>query len=169
MGATQRTVTTAQARELAKQAKARTRAQRQRDLKDVAESRRLSMRVSTEPVTVRLPFPPLLNRYYRTAVVGKHASTYISKDGKAYRKQVVELWREVGVTFEGQLALRITATYPDNRRRDIDGLPKAIMDSLEAAGAFEDDSQIRLLIVEQEAVEAPGWVEVTLGPKPDET
>jgi crossover junction endodeoxyribonuclease RusA len=36
---------------------------------------------------------------------------------------------------------------PDRRRRDLDNLPKAVLDSLAHAGVYEDDSQIDLLII----------------------
>ena len=162
----QRTVNVDEAREEARKARGKRWGTRRKTEKEAAVARRERYRVSTEPVTVRLPWPPALNTYYRTAVVAKHAQTYISKSGKAYRRLVVKQWEAVRVTFEGRLAVRIAATYPDARRRDLDGLPKALLDALEHAGAFEDDSQIRLLIVEQEAIEAPGWVDVRVGPKP---
>ena len=42
----------------------------------------------------------------------------------------------------GRLYVTITAYQPDNRRRDLDNLPKAILDALQHAGVYEDDSQI---------------------------
>ena len=131
-----------------------------------AERRRDSFRLSVDPVTIRLPFPPLLNHYYRTAIVDGHISTYRSSKGKAYRSEVVAAWREVGVTFDGRLAVRIDAVYPNAIKRDLDGILKSLLDSLEHAGAYKDDSQVKLLIVEQSHTESPGWVDVTIGPKP---
>jgi crossover junction endodeoxyribonuclease RusA len=127
-----------------------------------------SFRVVNAPVTVRLGLPPKLNHYYRTAVVCGHAQTYISKEGRDYRDHVIAEWRRQtgGVTFEGRLAMRVEIVYRDLREGDMDGHVKALWDSLEHAGAYRNDSQIRLLIVEQQRVEAPGWVEVKIGPKP---
>jgi crossover junction endodeoxyribonuclease RusA len=144
-------------------------ASRRADAKIAASNRRVSYRLSTEPVTVRLPFPPSLNHYYRSAYIGGHVSTYISGDGKAYRNQIVEAWQSVRVTFDGRLAVRVVAVFPNAAQRDLDGLLKALLDSLEHAGVYRNDSQVKLLIVEQSRVEAPGWVDVTIGPKPGET
>lgn len=150
------------------QAMERRKSSRRQEERLVADNRRASFRVATEPVQVRLPFPPMMNHYYRTAVVARHAQTYISKDGKAYRDEVIAAWRKVGVTFEGRLAVRVEAVFPNAMRRDLDGILKALLDSLEHAGAYANDSQVKLLIVEQERTEMPGWVEVTIGPKPGE-
>jgi crossover junction endodeoxyribonuclease RusA len=127
-----------------------------------------SYRIATEPITVKLAWPPSVNNYWRSAVIGGHVSVYIDRPGKAYRQLVIAEWlNQAGkLTFDGRLALRIEAVYPDNIRRDLDNLCKAVLDSLAHAGAFRDDSQIRLLIVEQETVQAPGWINVTIGAKP---
>ena len=64
----------------------RKKATRRKEAEVVIAARRNMYRVGTEPVTVRLPFPPMLNSYYRTAVVCNHAQTYISAAGKNYRQ-----------------------------------------------------------------------------------
>ena len=52
---------------------------------------------------------------------------------------------------------------PDRRRRDIDNLPKAVLDSLEFAGVFENDSQVDRLLVLRQGVEAPaGRIELLI-------
>jgi crossover junction endodeoxyribonuclease RusA len=40
------------------------------------------------------------------------------------------------------LKVEIEAWRPDKRKRDLDNLLKAVLDSLAHAGVFEDDSQI---------------------------
>jgi len=150
----QRTVSVEAARELA------------RGRKPKLEPLSASYRVTTEVVRVRLPWPPSVNHYWRTAVIGKRAQTYVSAAGKQYRQDVIAAWRRLAVTFDGRLAVRIEAVFPDAIRRDLDNLCKAVLDSLCHAGAYRDDSQIKLLIVEQERIERPGWIDVTLGVKP---
>lgn len=44
--------------------------------------------------------------------------------------------------MEGRLAVVIHATMPDKRKRDIENIQKALLDSLEHAGVYIDDSQI---------------------------
>lgn len=41
-----------------------------------------------------------------------------------------------------QLKVTITAYRPDNRRRDLDNLLKAVLDALTHAGVYEDDHLI---------------------------
>jgi crossover junction endodeoxyribonuclease RusA len=60
------------------------------------------------------------------------------------------------------LALFIDAYPPDRRRRDLDNIQKAILDSLEKAGAYNDDSQIDLLIVSRQRSIPGGAIIITL-------
>lgn len=87
-----------------------------------------------------LPYPPTINTYWRH--VG--AKVLISGKGRRYRKAVVAAMR---LLFVDELVgpLKLTATFhpPDNRRRDLDNLPKALLDALKHAGLYADDSQIR--------------------------
>ena len=99
-------------------------------------------------ITLRLPIPPSNNVYYRH----NRGETHISKHGIAYRGTVFGLWLKarkghVGFTKADRLAVRITLHAPDRRRRDLDNLPKAILDSLQFAGVYPDDSQIDHLYV----------------------
>ena len=164
----QRTVSISEARELAKQERGRRWGKRRAAEREAQATRRERFRLGTKPASVRLPWPPALNHYWRRVVVAGHAVTYISAAGKAYRKEVIELWAKVGVTFHGRLAVRITAIFPDARERDLDGLLKAPLDALEHAGAFERDSQVKLLIVEHVATNSPGWIDLVIGPEPGE-
>lgn len=119
------------------------------------------------PTTARfkLPFPPTVNHYYRR--VGY--KTLISKEGRAYRATVVRLIRtgehaHNGFLFpaEHRLNVEIQVWVPDKLRRDIDNLPKALLDSLQHAGVFKDDSQIDRLLIERMGVRKGGAVAVTV-------
>ena len=88
-----------------------------------------------------LPWPPSVNRYYRH--VGPRV--LISRDGRKYRMMTVS---QLGGRFPKLTGrLRVSAEFypPDARRRDLDNLLKCTQDSLQAAGLFEDDSQIKSL------------------------
>jgi len=106
-------------------------------------------------VTLQLPWPPSVNHYWRR--VGRN--TLISREGRAYRVAVKHL-AGGHRRLCGRLAVDIRATPPDRRRRDLDNLPKAILDSLEHAGLFEDDGQIDRLFIRRDVPEKPGWVTV---------
>jgi crossover junction endodeoxyribonuclease RusA len=53
---------------------------------------------------------------------------------------------------------------PDNRRRDLDNVLKAVLDAIEAAGIIEDDSQVRRLELAFGDCVDGGSVTITIGP-----
>jgi crossover junction endodeoxyribonuclease RusA len=53
----------------------------------------------------------------------------------------------------GSLAIQIDVYPPDRRRRDLDNILKALLDSLSHAGVIEDDSLFdRILLVRREVM-----------------
>lgn len=97
-----------------------------------------------------LPWPPSNNRYYRHISKGVHAGrTLLSFDGRDYRQAVQAVVAAQGVQkpLEGRLAVIIHAFPPDARRRDLDNLLKGVLDSLQHANVYEDDSQIDRLVI----------------------
>ena len=91
-----------------------------------------------------LPYPPSVNHYWRR--VGLH--TLISREGRTFRRNVCALLsggRRMPPT-SGRIALAMDAFPPDRRRRDLDNIQKPVLDALEHAGIYADDSQIDLLV-----------------------
>lgn len=87
-----------------------------------------------------LPWPPSVNRYWRTF----QKRMIISQEGRAYREAVgdqITLQKAI-CHFAGPLKIEIQAHRPDKRRRDLDNLLKASLDGLAHAGVYNDDSQI---------------------------
>lgn len=110
-------------------------------------------------ITLTLPWPPSVNTYWRR--VG--ARTLISKPGRQFRKAVVNdlaLWPYRRDTITGRIAVEMTCYPPDNRKRDLDNLPKSVLDALTHAGIWQDDGQIDDLRIVRAAVESPGRVVV---------
>jgi Holliday junction resolvase RusA-like endonuclease len=94
-------------------------------------------------ITLELPYPPTINRYYRH--VGFR--TLISREGRAYRQAVCAILRRAGIQpLEGTLAVGIDLYPPDRRTRDADNAQKALCDALQHGGVFRDDSQIKKLL-----------------------
>lgn len=91
-------------------------------------------------VELTLPWPPSVNTYWRTF----NGRMIISAKGREYRTAVAEqvLIQRGAKHLTGPLTVVIEAYRPDKRRRDLDNLLKAALDSLSHAGVFEDDSQI---------------------------
>ena len=91
-------------------------------------------------ITLTLPWPPSVNKYWRTF----QGRMIISAEGRAYRKAVADqvLIQRGAKHYAGKLRVDIEAFRPDNRRRDLDNLLKAVLDGCTHAGVWEDDSNI---------------------------
>lgn len=108
-----------------------------------------------------LPWPPTINHAYnfwRGRVVKKKAVN-------DFAKEVQAIVRRKG--FEGfgttPVAVAIQAFPPDRRRRDLDNIQKVLLDALQMAGCFDDDSQIdRLEIHRGPAMDGEGHVNVEI-------
>jgi crossover junction endodeoxyribonuclease RusA len=91
-------------------------------------------------MNLTLPWPPSVNTYWRTF----RGRMLISAHGREYRTAVAEqvLLQHGAKHYTVPLKVTIEAWRPDRRRRDLDNLLKATLDSLAHAGVFEDDAQI---------------------------
>ena len=115
-------------------------------------------------MVMTLPYPPSINHYWRR--VGPR--TLISREGRTFRKNVCALLAPGSGNGPrkppagGRIALAMDAFPPDRRRRDLDNLPKAVLDSLTYAGVYEDDSQIDLLIIRRREMTPGGKLEIRI-------
>lgn len=111
-------------------------------------------------VSLRLPFPPSVNTYWRNVAIRGKPRTLISEAGRKYKDAVfccvIEQGAMAAVGPDERIAVYILLKMPDRRRRDIDNTLKSLLDSLTEAHVWLDDSQIDLLTVERGEVEAPG-------------
>jgi crossover junction endodeoxyribonuclease RusA len=91
-------------------------------------------------ITLTLPWPPSVNKYWRTF----QGRMIISAEGRSYRKAVADqvLIQRGAKHYAGKLRVNIEAFRPDKRRRDLDNLLKAVLDGCTHAGVWEDDSNI---------------------------
>ncbi|PPX93701.1 RusA family crossover junction endodeoxyribonuclease [Cronobacter sakazakii] len=114
-----------------------------------------------------LPFPPSVNTYWRAPNKGPLAGRHlISAKGRAYQSEacaaIIEQLRKLPKPSSAPAAVEIFLFPPDARRRDIDNYNKALFDALTHAGIWEDDSQIKIMLVEWGPVTPKGKVEITI-------
>ncbi len=85
---------------------------------------------------LRLPLPPSMNHYWQHTVLGSgkkaRVSTFISKDGRAY-KDKVKLYLKVG-RFphfgSARLQVDVIVHFSDARQSDVDNRLKPLLDAL---------------------------------------
>jgi len=98
-------------------------------------------------MVIQLPWPPSVNHYWR-----RHGNRYfVSKEGQTYREEVFYLCHKYKGLYgaKSRLSVVIEAFPPDKRRRDLDNILKSLLDSLQHAGVYEDDSQIDYLAIKR--------------------
>ncbi|HDG1688284.1 TPA: RusA family crossover junction endodeoxyribonuclease [Kluyvera cryocrescens] len=114
-----------------------------------------------------LPFPPSVNTYWRAPnsglLKGRHL---ISQKGREFQSAacaaIIEQLRKLPKPPSEHAAVEITLYPPDQRGRDIDNYNKALFDVLTHAGVWEDDSQVKRMLVEWGPVVPKGKVEITI-------
>ena len=117
------------------------------------------------PLILTLPWPPSVNSYWRHptrgALAGRHL---ISQEGRLYRSSVATLTTGMAGAFSASMRLSVSiyAAPPDNRRRDLDNLPKAVLDALTHAQVWPDDSQLDRLLIERVPVQKGGMIRVEI-------
>lgn len=109
-------------------------------------------------ISITLPWPPSVNTYWRHIAIKGKPRTLISAHGHTYRAAVLGIAPRLRLC--NRLAVHIVVRPPDRRTRDLDNLPKAILDSLTHAGVWIDDSQIDDLRITRAEIAKGGGVVV---------
>ena len=107
------------------------------------------------------PYPPSVNNYWILISSKGGGRKVLGKKGKEFREAVIEM--SSSINFEdSRLSVQIDAFPPDRRKRDLDNILKPLLDALESAGMFNDDSQIDTLSITRKEVLKGGAVTVTI-------
>lgn len=90
--------------------------------------------------------PRTTNKVYKSRVLGRFASVYMSQEGKdlkeSYQWQAKSQWKLPVIT--GDVRLSVDLYFGTKRKCDIDNFNKLVLDSLTGI-VYEDDSQIQEL------------------------
>lgn len=117
-------------------------------------------------IVLSLPWPPSVNHYWLVLRKGEMAGrVIISTEGQQYRKRVADIVVQQRVPIEqltGKIAVWIHALPPNRIRRDLDNLPKAVLDSLHHAGVIRDDSDIDDLRITRFGLRPPGELQIRI-------
>lgn len=96
-----------------------------------------------------LPLPPTVNHRLIPVRMGDKTRLITGPKMRHWKAEAARLLGTPDRTFGDQTVyLRLRIKWPDLRKRDIDGPVKPLMDALTAAGVWDDDSQVRQLLVE---------------------
>jgi crossover junction endodeoxyribonuclease RusA len=109
--------------------------------------------MSAPEITLTLPYPPSVNRYWRNV----NGRTILSAEGRRYRQEAANKavadyiekktpWPCAPAFPAGALAVQIAATAPDRRKRDLDNILKAVLDALTGL-VWTDDAQVENLLI----------------------
>jgi crossover junction endodeoxyribonuclease RusA len=116
-------------------------------------------------ITLTLPYPVSVNAYWLAS--GKRR--YISKRGVEFKRCVKEIWEASNHQGFGSLKVEFNVLlFPrDNRLMDIDNMLKCLGDSLQDAGAFDDDQQVWKITIERGEKIKGGGCQVTISEYPN--
>jgi crossover junction endodeoxyribonuclease RusA len=110
-------------------------------------------------ITLKLPYPPSVNHYW--GQVGSRK--FLGKKGKEFREAVFLCALNARHrVLNARLEVKVYLYPPDKRKRDIDNVLKSLLDALEHARVYENDSQIDKLCVTRMEVMKEGYCEVTI-------
>jgi len=111
-------------------------------------------------ITLELPLPPSINTYWRNF----RGRTVLSKGGRGYKLKVQEYVTANNTPKLGTARLQASITiFPrDKRKIDIDNRIKALNDSLQEAGVFDDDEQFDRIIIQRGEIKPHGGCTITI-------
>lgn len=122
-------------------------------------------------IVLTLPWPPSINTYWRHIAKGKLAGrVLLSEKGREYRTAAMGVMLDQLGRYprlSGRLKVTLACNPPDRRRRDLDNMPKALLDALSHAQVILDDSQIDDLHIVRGPPTPGGCVVVSIKVIPD--
>lgn len=90
-------------------------------------------------ITLKLPFPPSVNTYYRNF----RGRMVMGKSGREFKEKVQEIvtTSQIPKLNDARLMAIISIFPPNKRKFDLDNRLKSVFDSLQDAGVYDNDEQ----------------------------
>lgn len=104
-----------------------------------------------------LDYPPSVNNYWQR---NRNGSVRVSSEGKSYKHTVKTLLRG-RQQLTGRLKGHFVVNVPDKRRRDLDNILKALLDSMQG-NVFLDDEQFDEITIVRGEVIKNGRIDVEI-------
>lgn len=112
--------------------------------------------------TITLPWPPSLNKMWRTPRSGRLAGmTMLSAAAREYRTAAIQAIGARQPTDQ-RVSVVLVLNAPTKRPYDIDNYAKAVNDALTHAGYWRDDGQVDRLTIIRGTTGKPGSAVVTI-------
>lgn len=106
----------------------------------------------TQTAYLTIPFPPTLNHN-----IGRNGGRYYKDDDyKRFQQHVGWTWLRDAPRLwdpDQRFAVAIALHYDSRRKYDVDNRVKPTLDALTAAGAWNDDSQVDLILVARDEID----------------
>lgn len=98
-------------------------------------------------ILLNLPYPPSVNAYWLTSGRRK----FLSKRGREFKQAVQEYVIDNKIPKLGSKAVSVEIILRPRSKKlmDIDNCAKAVLDSLQDAGVFDNDQQVWKLTIER--------------------
>lgn len=93
-------------------------------------------------ISLVLPVPPSVNRYWRSVMVHNHVQVILSDEAKSYKQEVKLLTRFLE-PFRGPVVLNLTVFRP-RKAGDLDNYLKALLDALKGSIYLDDDQVVEI-------------------------
>jgi len=110
---------------------------------------------------LELPLPPSVNSYW----LHNGNRTYLAKSAVQFRAEVALYLKYNDIPYLGddRLWATITFCFANKRKQDIDNRIKPLLDALQEANLFADDSQLDQLLIKRGEITKGGKCIVYIG------
>jgi crossover junction endodeoxyribonuclease RusA len=108
-------------------------------------------REHVEQLLLAIPYPPTSNHNTMPGKGKKRkVRRILSPKYRAWRDTAEDEINRLsdGLAVHGPYNIQYVVERPDNRRRDVENIPKSISDALQAAGVIEDDADCQRSVVQ---------------------